>query len=99
MITEAARVQAVLEGVSLPATTRELIAYAAGQPGGAEALPFLSRLGKREFRSLDEVGEALAPVQPHPPAPKPVPRAESGEPPGGGDYTNPSPEPGAVRVG
>ena len=58
----------------------------------------LEALPEREYRSLDEVGEALAPVQP--PRSQPdaaVPHEESGEPPGGEDYVKSDPEPGEVR--
>jgi hypothetical protein len=64
VIAEAARIQTLLEGVPLPAKTKELVSYAAAQPGGASAATALRRLPKREFQSLDDVGEALAPVQP-----------------------------------
>jgi hypothetical protein len=91
-----AELQVVLEGVALPAKKRELIAYARDQDEGAAA--DLEGLPEREYSSLDEVGEALAPVQPGRPEPKvPEPREESGQPPGGDDYLNPHPEPGAVR--
>ena len=92
----AAEVQVLLEGVPLPATKRELVEYARSQDG--EAARELEALPESEYRSLDEVGEALAPVQP--PRSQPdtaVPREESGEPPGGDAYVEPHPEPGAVR--
>jgi hypothetical protein len=98
VIAEAARVQAVLEGVPLPATTRQLVAYAAAQPEGSDVAGLLRALGEREFESLDAVGEALAPVQPDRAGRRRGPRAESGSPPGGEDYTRPSPTPGAVRA-
>jgi hypothetical protein len=86
----------VLEGVALPAKKRELIAYAREQDESAAA--DLEGLPDREYSSLDEVGEALAPVQPNPPEPEAAePRDESGQPPGGDDYLNLHPEPGAVR--
>jgi hypothetical protein len=94
----AATLQALLEGVPLPASRDELIAYASRQDGGCAFRPELERLPDREYRALDEVGEALAPVQPswdgaQPQAPEP----ESGLPPGGEAYTDAAPEPGAVR--
>jgi hypothetical protein len=92
----AAELQVVLEGVALPAKKRELLAYAREQDESAVA--DLQRLPDREYSSLDEVGEALAPVQPQwqrPDAQKP--REESGEPPGGDAYLDPNAEPGAVR--
>lgn len=93
---EAAEIQVVLEGVPLPAKKQELLAYARSQDRAAAQR--LAELPDREYRSLDEVGEALAPVQPSAPAPDPArPRAESGEPPGGDAYVDPKAEPGAVR--
>ena len=92
----AALIQVVLEGVSLPATKAELVDYARREDPDAARL--LEALPEREYRSLDEVGEALAPVQP--PRSRPgaaVPREESDLPPGGEDYVAPHPEPGAVR--
>jgi Protein of unknown function (DUF2795) len=92
----AAELQALLEGISLPAHKQELVAYARGQDG--RMAEELEALPDREYRSLDEVGEALAPVQPQQPQPgAAVPHEESDAPPGGGDYVEPHPEPGAVR--
>ena len=92
----AAELQALLEGVPLPARKQELLAYARSQEDGlAEEL---ASLPDREYRSLDEVGEALAPVQPPWSRPEAaVPREESDLPPGGENYVKPHPEPGAVR--
>jgi hypothetical protein len=92
----AAELQVLLEGVSLPAQKQELLAYARSQDeSAAEQLAWLP---DREYRSLDEVGEALAPVQPRrPQLDAAVPREESDAPPGGEDYVEPHPEPGAVR--
>ena len=77
-------IQAVLEGLPLPAHKRQLVAYMREQDaslaGDVEGLP------DEEFRSLDEVGRLLTLV---PTAPRPgnrLPRAESGKPPGGDDY-------------
>jgi Protein of unknown function (DUF2795) len=94
----AALLQALLEGVALPASRDELIEYAARQEGGYAFRPDLERLPDREYGALDEVGEALAPVQPswdgdQSQAPEP----ESRLPPGGPDYVKPNPMPGAVR--
>jgi hypothetical protein len=86
----------VLEGVSLPATRDELIAYASLHD--REAASELMRISDREYGYLDEVGEELARTRPAPLAPEPQPRPESGEPPGGSEYTNPEPESGAVRT-
>jgi hypothetical protein len=93
----AAEVQAVLEGVALPATRDELVAYARAQTPDVsreiEALP------DRRFERLDEVGELLTRA---PSAPKTVagdlPRPESGKPPGGSDYLTAHPsDTGLVR--
>ena len=95
---EAALVQAVLEGVPLPAERGELIDYASRQHDADRALSLLLELPEREYGSLDEVGEALAPVQPtRHRAQSPEPKPESGLPPGGDAYTDPGAEPGAVR--
>lgn len=91
-------VQAVLEGVDLPATRRELIDYARRQRDGGTAASALERIPDREYESLDDVGEALAPAQPDRSSPQAsAPREESGLPPGGDAYTNAEAEPGAVR--
>jgi hypothetical protein len=91
---EVAELQAALEGVSLPAGKAELLAHL-GDDRLAQAA---AQLPDREYRSLDEVGEALLPVQPPAHAEKLMtPKPESGEPPGGDDYTRPDPEPGAVQ--
>jgi Protein of unknown function (DUF2795) len=95
---EVATLQALLEGVPLPARKAELIAYARRQDARAP-LHLLERLPDREYEAIDDVGEALAPVQP-PSASRgqaPPPREESDLPPGGPDYVNRSPSPGAVR--
>ena len=94
-----AELQVLLEGVPLPAAKGQLIDYAGGQDGGNNMVGLLSRLPDREYRSLDEVGEELAPVQPQAAGEPPLPYAESGEPPGRSDYVERSPEPGAIRSG
>jgi hypothetical protein len=92
----AAELQVVLEGVALPATKAELLDYARTQD--VDAARKLQSLPDREYRSLDEVGEALEPVQPPAAeAPSDVPREENDAPPGGDSYVDPNPEPGAVR--
>jgi hypothetical protein len=89
-------VQVVLEGIPLPATKAELIEYARRQDGDADHK--LESLPDKEYRSLDEVGEALTPVQPARSAPHAeVPHEESDAPPGGEAYLDPNPKPGAVR--
>ena len=87
----------ILEGVTLPAKKQELLHYARTQD--ATAASDLQALPDREYSSLDEVGEALLPVQPSRTRPL-VKRAhqESGDPPGGDSYTDPHP-PGSVRLG
>jgi hypothetical protein len=93
---EAAEIQVVLEGVDLPARKKELVAYARSQDERAAAA--LQALPEREYRSLDEVGEALNPVQPSPlQPPAQLPHEESDLPPGGDAYLDPHAEPGAVR--
>jgi hypothetical protein len=93
---EAAEIQVVLEGVDLPADKKKLVAYARSQDEQAAAA--LQALPEREYRSLDEVGEALNPVQPSPLQPPPqLPREESDLPPGGDAYLDPHAEAGAVR--
>jgi hypothetical protein len=85
-----AYVQVVLEGVALPAKRDELLEYAGRQGAEPWVVQELRRLPDREFRSLDEVGEALAPVQPSPDEPAAKrPAAESGAPPGGDAYVSP----------
>jgi Protein of unknown function (DUF2795) len=95
---EAALVQVVLEGVPLPAERAELIDYASRQHDPDRALSLLLELPDREYGTLDDVGEALAPVQPSTERNQPhEPRAESGLPPGGDAYTDSGAESGAVR--
>src|SRR5919204_6882474 len=96
MYSELATLQVLLEGVPLPASKDELIRYAREQDGG-RAVSLLERLPDREYRRLDEVGEALAPVQPSPDEKTELPREESGLPPGGDDYVAAHPNPGKVR--
>lgn len=93
---EVAEIQTVLEGVDLPADKKKLIDYARSQDDRAAGL--LQALPEREYRSIDEVGEALDPVQPAWLKPVPQrPREESGAPPGGDSYLDASAEPGEVR--
>jgi Protein of unknown function (DUF2795) len=95
-LQRAAEIQVALEGVKLPASRDELVRYAQTQePSLAAELQAL--LPERTYEALDDVGEALAPVQPPPLTAEPQPRSESGGPPGGEDYLNPSPQAGAVR--
>jgi hypothetical protein len=92
----AAEIQVLLEGIKLPATRAELVRYAALQD--SEAAVELERITEREYRSIDEVGEELVHTQPDLPAKQAPPQPESGLLPGGDDYVNPSPVPGAIRV-
>jgi hypothetical protein len=96
-IRESAELQVLLEGVPLPASRQELIDYAREQ-GDGDAASLLHRLPDREYKSLDEVGEALVQVQPDRLDPDPHrPRDESGKPPGGEAYLDPDAQPGSVR--
>jgi hypothetical protein len=96
-LQRAAEIQVVLEGITLPATRDQLLQYAGLQD--AEAAVELERIPDRKYQSIDEVGEELAHTEPHLPAPELLPHPESGKPPGGEDYVNPSPTPGAIRPG
>ena len=98
VFAEVARLQSLLEGVDLPADKRRLIRYALEQDDGGSAAQLLERLPEREYSSLDEVGEALAPVQPSgQETDADGPHQESDLPPGGDDYVRPHPRPGEVR--
>lgn len=92
------KLQTLLEGVALPAQKSDLIRYARDQRDGGTYASLLERLPDREYSTIDEVGEELAPVQPRS-AQKDaeLPRDESGRPPGGDNYVMPNPTPGAVR--
>ena len=57
MYSEVAEVQAVLEGIRLPAKKQELIEYARRQDGGDRVLALLERLRFQAVHSLD-VGDA-----------------------------------------
>ncbi len=94
----AAEIQVLLEGVPLPAEKATLLGYARHEGAEPHVLAALATLPEREYRTLDEVGEELVGVQPRRAREEPhTPRAESGAPPGGDDYTTPHPESGAVR--
>ena len=98
MSARVAQIQVLLEGVPLPASKQELLRHARRENGGGAAIALLETLPEREYGSIDEVGETLEPVQPSRTTSHPHrPRAESGLPPGGSAYTDPSPVPGAVR--
>ena len=89
-------IQALLEGIPLPASRSMLVEYAAAEARGAPQL-LAQRLPDQEYSRLDEVGELLlgGVGPPYPSTPLPV--TESGKPPGGDDYVRPFPQPGAVR--
>jgi len=93
----AGALQELLEGVPLPAGRERLIEYARAQGAGEPELEALRRLPDQQYRSLDAVGEELAPVQPRPAPERKQPRAESGKPPGGEDYTRIPTDTGRVR--
>ena len=98
MSSRVAELQVVLEGVPLPATKQELVEHARGEDAKPSLVALLEALPEREYSTIDEVGEALQPVQPTwahaaPGEPKP----ESDLPPGGTAYKDPSEEPGTVR--
>lgn len=91
----AAELQVVLEGVPLPAGKQQLVDYARRyDPAAADEL---GALPDKEYARLDDVGQELAPTEPKRPSPEQLPRAESGKPPGGADYLQADPTPGAVR--
>lgn len=89
-------IQALLEGVPLPASRRMLVQYAAAEDQEVAHL-LQQRLPDEEFDRIDKVGELLLGTvsPPYPRTPLPIP--ESGRPPGGDDYLKPFPTPGAVR--
>ena len=92
----AAEIQAVLEGIPLPAKKRQLVEYARGQD--ASIARELEGLPDEEFDRLDAVGELLTLVPTRPREGAPLPLPESGKPPGGADYLTPFPsDTGRVR--
>ena len=92
-----AEVEALLVGVPLPATRRQLLEYARRQGRGGEAAVLLGRIPEREYRSLPEVGETLEPRDvPAREERPPSPRGESGPPPGGNAYVGEREEPANV---
>jgi hypothetical protein len=80
-----AYLEALLEGVPLPATRSDLITYAK-RNHDRRAAELLTSLPEGRYDWLDQVGEALEPVQPKWPRRRQVPKAESGLPPGGPAY-------------
>ena len=93
----AAGLRTLLTGVPLPAERTALLEYAVRQRAEPPLLEALQSLPEREFASLEEVVDELLHVQPRTVEEIPQPRAESGGPPGGDDYTNPGPQSGQVR--
>jgi hypothetical protein len=85
MAPNRAELEALLEGVPLPATRKDLLRHAR-RDGGGGAEAALRALPDRRCSSVDEVGEALEPVQPTWARPVRVPRPESDLPPGGPHY-------------
>jgi len=92
-----AELQALLEGVDLPAEKDALLAYAVSQRAEPVFIAALRELPEREYQSIDEVGEELVRVQPVRHEEHASPHEESGAPPGGDAYTDPSPDTGQVR--
>ena len=89
----AAEIQVVLEGVRLPATRGELIAYARRwDPAAASEL---AAIADRAYDRIDEVGEALLRVQPVARVDAQLPTPESGLPAGGDAYVLGQQEAGA----
>jgi Protein of unknown function (DUF2795) len=93
----AAELQALLEGVALPASRQELIDYVSRQPGGSAFRADLEGLPDDEYESLTDVNEALVRVQPAAAYEPPDPHEESDRPPGGDDYVTAGAVSGAVR--
>jgi hypothetical protein len=83
-----AEIKTALVGVELPADKARLLEYAVRQHVEPQQLEALRSLPDREFESLDEVGDELLHVQPRTvDEGAPAPHEESGQPPGGDDYT------------
>ena len=97
-LRDAAIAQVVLEGVPLPANKSELLRYARQQAAPSSVLEALERIPAREYAAIDQIGEAIAEVQP-PIGRKPVrePKPESGDVPGGSAYVDATAGSGAVR--
>ena len=94
-----AYVESLLSGVPLPASKDELIAYAGKQGRGGPVVRLLRTIPDREYRALQDVGEALEPRQPEAwkqEPPTELPREEAGVYPGGAAYLGGSVEPANV---
>jgi hypothetical protein len=96
-IPVAARTQTVLEGVALPASRDELVRHARAAGADDEVLAALEQLPERRYGRIDDVGELIAPTHPGDERELATPRPQSGAPPGGDDYLEPSPSPGEIR--
>ena len=97
-LLDVAVLQTLLEGVDLPAEKEDLIRYAEREGATPSQLGMLQRLPDREFETIDETAEELISVQPDREHEVPhEPLEESGDPPGGDDYTTQGPESGAIR--
>lgn len=84
----AALLGSLAEGMPLPARRDEIVEYAEIEGADEDILDALRALPDREYESLDDIEEAVRPVQPNAPAEGPgAPRAESGEAPGRERYT------------
>ena len=96
---DAAELKTLLVGVALPAQKSELLEYAVQQHAEPALLGALRSLSdETSYDSLDAVVEDLLQVKAgQPPAVPQEPHEEGGQPPGGDSYTDPHPEPGAVR--
>ena len=92
----ATEIQTVLEGIPLPAKKSEVLSYATAQD--PSVLRDLEGLPDEEFRSIDDVGKLLTLVVTRAHESDPLPKPESGKPPGGDDYLEPFPgDTGLVR--
>ena len=95
---DVADLQVLVEGVRLPAEKSLLVVYAGVQGATTAQLELLAGLPDQEFATIDELAECLLSVQPKRQLEVPQePHEESGAPPGGAEYTNPSPVSGSVR--
>jgi hypothetical protein len=94
-LQRSAEIQAVLEGIDLPATRDELVRYAAREDRDAAAA--LERIEDRSYDRIDAVGEELTPTAVASRGSSRLPKPESGKPPGGADYLRPFPASGGVR--
>jgi hypothetical protein len=93
----ASEIQAVLEGVPLPANRSRLLEYARAHD--PSIVPELEALPDEDFDRLDDVASLLTLPPSAPASPEhDLPRPESGKPPGGRDYVTRFPsDTGRVR--